>query len=312
MNWKIKSAIQNGVASLPSGVSYELYYWIQRRFGNLKVFNPEPRLGTGVWIWNLISSLDQNPSDKVFLEVGTGRAPIVPLSLWLLGAKKTYTYDANPYLKLELIRESLRHIQSNHEQIRSIYGEQLMDERFESLSEFSKSKRYSIDDFLQHTQIEYVAPGDASDTGLTPDSIDYHISYTVFEHVPPSILRSILREGARIIKKDGLFIHRIDYSDHFSHSDKKISAANFLKYSDSEWEKLAGNRYMYMNRLRHDDYIELFTSNSIKPVSVYPTEDKRSLRLLQSGEITPDNRFHEKTNETLSIRGASIIARKEP
>ena len=50
----------------------------------------------------------------------------------------------------------------------------------------------------------------------------------------------------------------VDYSDHFSHSDQTISSINFLRYSDDEWQRYAGNRYMYMNRLRHDDVLALF------------------------------------------------------
>jgi hypothetical protein len=59
------------------------------------------------------------------------------------------------------------------------------------------------------------------------------------------------------VRAGGLFVHFIDHSDHFSHSDATISPINFLKHCESDWQGYAGNRYMYMNRLRHDDMIEL-------------------------------------------------------
>ena len=81
-----------------------------------------------------------------------------------------------------------------------------------------------------------------------------HISYTVFEHIPAPILSDILSEAQRVLRPSGLAIHLIDYSDHFAHSDASISAINFLQYDDAAWSRLADNPYMYMNRLRADDY----------------------------------------------------------
>jgi hypothetical protein len=64
----------------------------------------------------------------------------------------------------------------------------------------------------------------------------------------------IINEGNRILSEEGLFVHLIDCSDHFSHNDKSISRINFLQYNVTQWNKLAGNRYVYVNRLRHDDF----------------------------------------------------------
>jgi hypothetical protein len=40
--------------------------------------------------------------------------------------------------------------------------------------------------------------------------------------------------------------------------DKNVSVINFLRYDDKTWDKYEGNRYMYMNRARHDEFIKLF------------------------------------------------------
>ena len=47
-------------------------------------------------------------------------------------------------------------------------------------------------------------------------------------------------------------------SDHFQHQDKSITSINFLRYSDKEWERIAGNPFAYCNRLRASDYLSLF------------------------------------------------------
>ena len=102
----------------------------------------------------------------------------------------------------------------------------------------------------------------------------------------------------------------IDYSDHFSHSDPGISRVNFLQYSDSEWARYAGNRYMYMNRLRHDDVLELYESTGHRILSATAPVDERSRWLLESGRLRVHERFSRKPLEVLSIWGSWIVSQR--
>jgi SAM-dependent methyltransferase len=310
MHWKLKSKIQNAIAFLPSAASYEAYYWIQRYFGGLRQASPTSRLIAAIETWKRIQRQERSPEGKVFLEVGTGRVPLVPISYWLMGAGKTITIDLNPYLREELVVENLRYISDNKDEISTLFGSLIDEGRLDALADLGSQSKISIANLFDLCQIVYIAPGDAANTNLPEQHIDFHTSYTVFEHIPPNILADILREGNRIIKNNGLFVHRIDYSDHFSHSDTSISAINFLQYSDSEWEKLAGNRYMYMNRLRHDDFLALFKSSGQKIVEVEPNIDRRSEELLKTNDLSLDDRFSSKTKEILAISGAWIVTQK--
>ncbi|MGB5636835.1 MAG: hypothetical protein WBM86_29195, partial [Waterburya sp.] len=229
----------------------------------------------------------------------------------LMGAKKTITIDLNPYLKKELIAESLEYIVNNEAEIRDLFGSLLNQQRFDDLLVFAKTASFSTRAFLDLCQINYLAPSNAADTKLPPQSIDFHTSYTVFEHIPRDTLKQILEEGNRIISNNGLFIHKVDYSDHFSHSDPNISAINFLQYSDDQWDKYAGNRYMYMNRLRHDDFIDLFESVKHDIVEAQTSISERAQQLLQNNEIQLDQQFQTKSKETLSIGSSWIISRKK-
>jgi SAM-dependent methyltransferase len=311
MHWKLKAAIQNSVASLPDSLSYATYYWIQRRFGGLKNVNPVGRLQSGLETWQRIVEAGGEPSGKAFFEVGTGRMALAPLAYWLMGAEKTITVDLNPYLKFELIQESLQYMWRNLEEIRGLFGSSLQESRLESLRQLTQGTSFSQDQFLEHCRIQYIAPGDAAKTPLSPGSIDFHTSYQVFEHIPREILAQILAEGNRIIRDQGLFVHHIDYSDHFSHSDSSISAINFLQYSDSQWEKYAGNRYMYMNRLRHDDYLDLFLSAGHRIRADLPDVDPALQTLLKSGKAQLDQRFADKSVDVLSMTGSWIVSGKE-
>ena len=251
-----------------------------------------------------------NPSGKVFFEIGTGRTPLVPLAYWLMGAERIITIDLNPYLKKELFDEALKQMLHNSETTSKLFGSLLVKSRLNSLFEFIQSHQYTLSELLELCQISYVAPGDASNTYLPNESIDYHTSYTVYEHIPPKTLIMIIEEGNRIIKDGGLFINRIDYSDHFAHTDKNISYINFLQYSDNEWKKYAGNRYMYMNRMRHDDIINLFESVGHTILETQTDLDHNILKLLRSGTFKLDERYDFKKIDILATRSAWIISQK--
>jgi hypothetical protein len=308
MRWKLKAKIQNSISLLPSSVSYETYYWIQRNFGGLKQINPIRRLASGIDTWKRIQEQNINPFGKVFFEVGAGRVPLVPLAYWLMGAKKTISIDLNPYFKEELIKESIDYMSDNEEEILSLFGSLIHEENFSKLLAYNRGSSFSLPDFLDLCRIDYIAPGDASCTGLPDQSIDFHTSLRVFEHIPEEILKKILKEGNRIVKKTGMFIHGIDYSDHFSHSDKSISSINFLQFSDGEWKKYAGNRYMYMNRLRHDDFLTLFKSVGHRILDVQVTRDERAQEVLSDVGFQLDKKFNSKSDEILGITGAWIMS----
>ena len=308
MHWKFKALIQNLTSMLPDELSYQTYYALQRRFGALRQVNPTTRLKAGIEAWKRIGLQGHSPLNKVFFEVGTGRIPIVPLSYWLMGAKRTITVDLNPYLKEDLTFESVKWMAENQDQVFKFFGALLNQERFEILLNWFTKSGFEMLDFLDLCQIHYMAPCDATKTGLLEKTIDYHTSYTVLEHIPPEVLMGIFREGNRLVKDSGLFVHKIDYSDHFSHSDKNISAINFLSYDERQWKRWAGNRYMYMNRLRHDDFFELFNSLGFNLLAVEPHENPRLDSILNDPAFELDHRFRQKTRQSLRCTGAWFVA----
>lgn len=311
MDWKTKARIQNTISLFPKSIAYNCYYGLQRRFGGLKKVNPEKKVLASIELWEKIIQQGHSPLDKVFFEVGTGRIPILPISYWLMGAKKTITVDLNTYLSSDLLRETLEYISQNIESIKKLFGMHLVEGRLNRLIDFHSQDGFSIDEALEFFNIEYIAPGDASNTMLLGESVDFHTSYNVLEHIPLDILNNIFQEGNRIIKAGGLFIHRIDYSDHFSHSDKEISGINFLQYSDVEWKKFVNNDYMYMNRLRHDDFLNLFKLVNHELLAVETYLDERSLKVINNGTLEVVSPFNMKPDEIICILNAWIVSTKK-
>jgi len=309
MRWRQKSLIQKMVDKLlPSKMSYIVYYFLQRKFGALRQVNPCAGLKAGlklnVIIKNNCCSLVK---DKIFLEVGTGRRLNLPISLWLCGASKIYTVDLNPYLKEELVFEDLEYIRNHQQKIKELFKQGEVDdevfiERFNQLINCPND----LDVLQKLVNIVYLAPQDAAKLSHV-GKIDYHISYTVFEHIPPEIIKNILIEGKKIINREGRFIHLIDFSDHFSHTDKNITAINFLQFSQREWNRMAGNRYMYHNRMRVDDYKILFEEVGLCADIVFPHVDQVSLAKLQKG-FDVNIQFKHKSFEDLATINAVVIA----
>jgi hypothetical protein len=237
--------------------------------------------------------------------------PLLPIAFWLCGAEKIITIDLNPYIRNELVIDLSVFIKTEYEKIKNIFNGLLNTDRFNLLFDYCKNKKINKDDIFELCRIEYIAPGDASKVNLAKSSINYHVSHTVYEHIPLNVIKNILNEGNRIIADDGLFINSIDYGDHFSYMDKNISIINFLQYDDKTWGKYADNRYMYMNRARHDEFIELFKMVGHDFLEIEPYKNKEAEKILRGGNFVLDGKFKNKSEEILSITGSMFITRKK-
>lgn len=309
-SWKIKAHIQNLMAKLPSGMSYKLYFQMQRHFGNLrKPFSPFRHFSEATDMLKRIKKHGGEIEGKYFFEVGTGYVPIFPVAFWLAGSEKTTTIDLNPYVQKTLIEDMLFYVRTQSDEIRNIFGDYLDAERFHQLFEFSHKDEITTQEFLSLCNIEYIV-GDASKTNIPDARVDYHISHTVYEHIPLATLSKILAEGNRITKDNGLFINLIDYSDHFANMDRSISSINFLQYSDEEWNKWAGNRYMYMNRARHNDFLTLFENAGHIFLEITSYVDADVENMLNSGKFRLDAKFVSLSTDILSIISAMFVTQK--
>ena len=166
--------------------------------------------------------------------------------------------------------------------------------------------------FLSEANIQYLAPADAADTGLPDASMDYHISTTVFEHISRVDIKRILKEAKRILKDDCIAIHFIDLSDHFQHQhqhqDNSITSINFLRYSEKEWDKIAGNEFAYCNRLRASDYLVLFKDSGFDVCRQEGQEDKEAREALRKGFVV-DERFREYSVDELCVTQLRVAMR---
>jgi hypothetical protein len=302
--WRVKSFLQRAVAVLPEKASANAYYALQRRFGSLQKIDPRDDLVKCRWFIEKLHGAGSGTEGKSFLEIGTGWMVNVPLGLWLSGASRIVTVDKNRFLKPELVIESARYMVSHPQEVSALLGAKHGADKVTERLSLLKEQGNDIRKILHCCGIEYHAPADAAALPLNDRSIDCFYSTNVLEHVPLPGLTAILLEGKRVIKQNGLMMHRIDLSDHFSHDDRSITSINFLRFNNKQWKKFSSGQ----NRLRNYEYFELFTQLGIRMLSNEETIDPVALRALQNG-FPLDKKYQGASHEDLAVRLMELVCR---
>lgn len=307
MKWQHKASIMKICTGLPAGD--KLYKFIQKKFGRLDA-NPMSRLQAQVVMARWILEQGESIESKIFFEVGTGHVPIVPIGFFLSGAESVISVDLHWRIDFSLIKKSLSWIAHNTQKIESMYIEivdsSILSERLELIRKLQSNPK----NFLKEANIKYLAPYNAANTFLSDESIDYHISNSVLEHITKDDIELILLEGKRILKHDGAILHFISLSDHFQHQDSSISTINFLRYSDTEWDYLAGNQFAYTNRLRASDFTKLFSDLSFKILKIESETDSEALTKLKGG-LKINNKFLSYKKEDICITSLRVMLRRK-
>jgi SAM-dependent methyltransferase len=115
-------------------------------------------------------------------------------------------------------------------------------------------------------------------------SFDLVWSHSVLEHVRGP--RGVQEAIHRLLRPGGLQVTSIDYVDHGQDRTNPAAMFNMLRYSDRYWDLMTSHRSIWCNRLRHSDWIALFTDIGFEIVADlprrvdHPIEAFRGLRYL--------------------------------
>lgn len=306
MRWTTKARLQALLGALPEPIGNPLYYALQRLNGSFRVAKNRIYQDAALAFAEKAAACGVELRDATAVEVGTGRRVTLPVCLWLMGAKRIHTVDLHRYLNDATINLDLCALLQDGEFCRHPRVDR---ERVAALARLVESggTRAELFDLCG---LRYLAPADATRLDLPTASIDLHLSFTVFEHIPAPILVPLLAEAARILRPDGLALHLIDHSDHFAHADRSLSPIHFLQFDDPQWDRLAGNRYMFMNRLRADDYESLYAHAGHEVVYHECLPDEQVRATLREGKIHLASRFADKPHDVLAGMSSWIGSRK--
>ena len=307
MKWKQKALLSKLISKLPESFGYNFFYWLQRRVGFFQSINVPFEMSKTVDLVTQLRNQGHGIVGKTMMEIGTGRTINTETGLWLCGAGKLLAVDLNPYLADDLIADSLEWMKTNRDEVINTLkpvaeDSGLFDTRLASLMTIASNR----DALIELIGLDYRSPCDASKMDLPDHSIDIHFSTNVLEHIPFDSLEAILAEGKRLLKPDGVVIHRVDPSDHFAYSDSSITDINFLQFSEAEWDSLAGNKFNYHNRKRVTQFYDLFHQCGLNLLSREESVDRRSLEALESGFKVHED-FSGFSNEVLATTFFTVV-----
>jgi hypothetical protein len=201
-------------------------------------------------------------------ELGTGWFPVVSIGLLLCGAREVWTWDVAPHLNLDRVKLTIGRFFELERKQELQHHLNVQPERLallrEAINLCEESDRLDATQLLKRLGIHYRI-GNASRSGLPPQSIDLIVSDVVLEYLAAEKLFEMLQEFRRISAPHAVASHSIDLSDQYASFDSRITQFNFLRFSDWLWRCL-NNPIIPLNRLRVSDYRRAFAESGFQIV----------------------------------------------
>lgn len=274
MNWKLHVTKLAVLGRLPFGNA--MRHMKRRILG----YRPEPS-NIESTLKNLdemegaVASVGRSFVGATVLEIGSGWFPTIPIMLSLRGARRIVLTDLTPHLD-DVTFSATLDILRPHLQARP-----------------DAAQRRTIREF----NLEYIAPFQPE--SIPDGSIDFIISRTVLEHIPPHDIHRLLTQLRPKLSPAGLMVHCIDHSDHLEHKDKSISKINFLTWSTKKHRIVNWLTKEGENRLRHHEYRDLFERSGYEIIHESSEPNQQTVELAK--ELPLKERFTEMTPEQISI-----------
>ncbi len=300
--WIVKAAVQKALAVLPYGHRANVFLQKHVTKSGLDDAKFEQALSHCVDHIRHLEAHGGGISGATTLELGTGWYPVVPLGLYLCGAKSVTTVDLTPWMTSETLSLTARKFRGFHPiggELPGIRADRL--KKLMAVAELPDGT--GMDAILEHLGIRYLV-ADAQHLPIEASSIDLIHSNNVLEHIYPDVLEAILMEFERVAAPNAVMSHFIDMTDHFSHSDTSIGRDHFLRFSEAQW-KLIDNSIAPQSRLRLPEYRTLFERAGIPITEELPNRET----VAEPHELVLSPRFEAMPKADVSIRHAYLISR---
>lgn len=211
------------------------------------------------------------------LEIGTGKFFVCALGLYVCGCSNVISIDKYK----QLLPSAMKLAMSKPVLARRFLSKHVTHDDFmKRLLELSQTD-YDMEK-LEKLGIKYRAPYDLADCAEFQNAFEFVFSYTVFEHVPPSEINTLLKASIDALKPGGFCMHFVDLEDHYDNnkkpfeflstgvewSEEKIfSRGNRLRFS--QWKRILGEhqnidwRFPYI-AIRHDASLPSLIDNLVE------------------------------------------------
>lgn len=159
----------------------------------------------------------------------------------------------------------------------------------------------TITDILRECNCQYLTEGTHSLEQIPSESVDYCFSNAVLEHIPKSDFNKMALELFRILKPDGICVHRVDLKDHLG------GGLNNLRFSESLWEgPLFSRSGFYTNRIRFGEMQNVFSSSGF----FYTLPHISRWESLPMPRSKLNTEFSQLDDDDLLVSGFDIVLKK--
>lgn len=303
MRWQVEAAVKQGLSRVPQGPV--LYRWLQRRSGRLAAIDVAHYWPERGRVLTLAEAKGVAPLGARILEIGTGWHPVLALVAALRGAGSVVTVDVNAWMDHETLQAAASAA------LDIVQGERCDATREELVRRVAGGvhRGRSVRDVLTTLGIAYVAPGDATSTGLGDGSVDLVMHTDVLEHVPPATIARLLTESRRVLRRGGVHVARVCPGDHFAERDPRITTAHHLRFSERSWRWIGGSGLAYHNRLRASDFVRAFEEAGFTVAVLQRRVDERARAALAAGIERPNDHFARYDPVDLATTSFHLVAR---
>jgi len=175
--------------------------------------------------------------DFAMLEIGPGDSLASGIAAHALGARRSILIDAGDFATRET---------SHYQAIVAHLAQR----------GYTRPSTGSADDvgsLLETCAVRYLTEGVDSLATIPSSSIDFCFSNAVLEHIAKADFGRLAHEMRRVLRPDGVCVHRVDFMDHLG------GGLNNLRFREETWEgPLFAKSGFYTNRIRPQAMRELF------------------------------------------------------
>ena len=244
---------------------------------------------------------------KRLVEIGSGWHPVLPATLYAMGAREIVLTDTATHIRREYVISTLNYLLDHAVEIAGItqVPKDILTKRWLDLfpEEQDWRKTWST------AGITYLAPLDFTNSGLPAGTFDMIFSNSCLGYTPSTVLNGIFAEGVRLLQNGGWVAHNITVCDDYADVDNTISPINFLRYGPVEWESLGNSSIHYQNRLRPYQYGDLAQKHGLRVTLSERMQLKRHDNFPDRSELHPS--FRDLPEEELYCSHLLLLAEKE-